>query len=126
MNVLYYNYYLFITRGGKEDQPHATVIFALSFSESLLVNYAIEFVGVHLLCKFLLDTWSMIVIFGLILLANYTYFVRTGRNIKIIERRPKFFNNSKASAIITITFILITTSFLFWMADYLMWVLDKC
>lgn len=38
MNVLYYYYYLFYTKVLPDDEPHATVIFTLSFSESLLLN----------------------------------------------------------------------------------------
>jgi hypothetical protein len=126
MNVLYYYYYLFITRGGKEDEPHATVIFTLSFSESLLIIYMTKLAGAHLLCKFVLEKGSMITIFGLVLLTNYLIYHRTGKNKQIVESKPKFFNSHNASVAITVSFILFTTSFLFWMADYVMYVLDRC
>lgn len=126
MDVLYYYYYLFYTRVLPDDEPHATVIFTLSFSEALLVNYTIDFIAVHLLCKYLLSKWSMIAIFLLIMGTNYLIYHRTGKNKLIVERKPKFFNNNKASIAVTALFFLITTSFLFWVADYLMYVIDQC
>jgi hypothetical protein len=126
MNVLYYYYYLFYTRILPDDQPHATVIFTLSFSESLLVNYTIDFVGAHLLCRFLLGKWSMIIIFILIAAANYLIYYITEKYTQIIELKPKFFGSSKASVAITLIFFLVTTSFLFWMADYLMEIINRC
>lgn len=126
MSVFYYYYYLFYTRVLPDDEPHATVIFTLSFSESLLVNYAIDFCAVHLLCQFLLSKWSMISIFILIVVANYLIYYRTGRNKDIIERKPRFFNSRGVSIVITILFFLVTTSFLFWGADYLMDVINQC
>lgn len=126
MNVLYYYYYRFVTRGGGEDQPHATVIFILSFSESLLVNYMIDFVGAHLLCRFILGKWAMIEIFLVIVTINYFVYYRTGKYKEIVATKPQFFNSHNASIVITVLFIVITTSFLFWMADYLMVVIDRC
>ena len=126
MNVIYYYYYLFYTRVLPDDEPHATVIFTLSFSESLLVNYMIDFAGAHLLCKFLTGKWLMIAIFVVIMVINYLIYHRTGKNKQIVENKPKFFNSNKASVVITGTFFLVTTSFLFWMADYLMHVTDQC
>lgn len=52
MSVLYYYYYFFYTKILPDDEPHATVIFTLSFSEALLVNYVIEFFSAHLLVSF--------------------------------------------------------------------------
>jgi len=93
MNVLYYYYYLFYTRVLPDDEPHATVIFTLSFSESLLVNYSIDLVGAHLFCKFLLGKWSMIIIFVMIMVVNYLIYHKTGKNKKVVENKPKFFNS---------------------------------
>jgi len=126
MDVLYYYYYLFYTRVLSDDEPHATVIFTLSFSEALLVNYTVDFIAVHLLCKYLLSKWSMIVIFLLIMGINYLIYHRTGKNKEVVERKPKFFGSNKASIVATIFFFLVTTSFLFWAADYMMQVIDRC
>lgn len=126
MDVLYYYYYLFYTRVLPDDEPHATVIFTLSFSEALLVNYTVDFIVVHLLCKYLLSKWSMIVIFLLIMGINYLIYHRTGKNKEVVERKPKFFGSNKASIVVTIFFFLVTTSFLFWAADYMMQVIDRC
>jgi len=126
MKVLYYYYYLFYTRVLPDDEPHATVIFTLSFSESLLINYAIDFLAVHLFCKYLLSKWSMIAIFLLIVGINYLVFHRTGKNKEIIERKPTFLGSNRLSIVITLLFFLATTSFLFWVADYLMYVIEQC
>jgi hypothetical protein len=126
MNVFYYYYYLFYTRVLPDDEPHATVIFTLSFSESLLVNYFIDFACAHLFCKFLLGKWPMIAIFLLIVAVNYLIYFKTGRNKKVIENKPKFFNSNRASIILTGIFFLVTTSFLFWMGDYLVYVINRC
>ncbi len=126
MDVLYYYYYLFYTRVLPDDEPHATVIFTLSFSEALLVNYTVDFIAVHLLCKYLLSKWSMIAILLLIIGINYLIYHRTGKNKEVVERKPRFFGSNTASIIITLLFFVITTSFLFWAADYMMYVLDQC
>lgn len=126
MEVLYYYYYLFYTRVLPDDEPHATVVFTLSFSEALLVNYAVDFLAVHLFCEYLLSMWSMIGVFLLILGVNYLIFHRTGRNREIVERKPSFFGNRRLSIVVTLLFFVTTTSLLFWGADYLMYVIDQC
>jgi hypothetical protein len=90
------------------------------------VNYVIDFVGAHLLCRFILEKWSMIGIFLSIIAINYFVYYRTGKYRKIVEAKPRFFNSHRASIVITVMFIGITTSFLFWMADYLMFIIDRC
>lgn len=126
MNVLYYYYYKFYTRILPDDEPHAAVTFTLSFSESLVVNYLIDFAAAHLLCKFLLGKWSMLLIFVMIMVINYFIYHRTGKNKQVVESKPSFFNSRIASIIFTAMFFLTTTSLLFWMADYLMAVIDGC
>jgi hypothetical protein len=126
MKVLYYYYYLFYTRIIPDDEPHATTIFTLSISQALLVNYSIDFIAVHLLCRFLLGKWAMITTSLLIIGINYLYYSKNGKGKEIILEKPKFFKSNGISIIMTGLFFSITTSFLFWMADYLMYVIDKC
>ena len=126
MKVLYYYYYLFYTRVLPDNDPHGTVIFTLSFSESLLVNNMIEFVGVHLFCKFLLGLWAKIAISALIVGINYLVYYESGKNIRIVESKPKFFNSNRISIAITIFFFVFTSSLLFWTADYFLFIISKC
>jgi hypothetical protein len=44
MEVFYYYYYLFYTKVLTDDEPHATVVFTLSFSESLLINFTLQYI----------------------------------------------------------------------------------
>jgi hypothetical protein len=126
MDVLYYYYYLFYTRVLPDGQPHSTVIFTLSFSESLLVNYGLDILGVHFLCKFLLTKWSMIGIFLLIAILNWLIYYRSGRNRRVVDQEPKLFNSNRLSILFTAAFFLFTTSLLFWAADYMMIVIEQC
>jgi hypothetical protein len=126
MNVLYYYCYLFYSRIIPDTEPHATVIFVLSFSESLIVNYTIDTIGVHFMCKFLLVIWHKLAITALILIINYLTFYRTGRSIVIVKNKPKFLGSNKISVLVTLLFFLASISLLFWMSDYLLFVLEKC
>jgi hypothetical protein len=126
MNVLYYYYYLFYTRVLPDNEPHATVIFTLSLSETLLIIHTIDFVGAHLFCRFLLVKWSMIGIFIAVILINYLIYHQGGLNKKVIQNKPKFYGSNNISCMITVLFFLVTTSFLFWMSDYLLKTIELC
>lgn len=126
MNVLYYYCYLFYTRIIPDTEPHTTVIFALSFSESLIINYTIDLISVYFICKFSLVLWHKLAITGLILIINYLMFYRSGRSTDIVKTKPKFFGSNKISVLVTLLYFLISTSLLFWMSDYLLLELEKC
>lgn len=125
MDVLYYYYYLFYTRVLPDDEPHATVIFTLSFSESLLVNGILDILSAHLFCL-KMDMWLMIGILLLLIAINYLTYSRTKKSRVIVEQKPRFFSNHKASIVITLLWFIITTSFMFWKPIYVKYILDQC
>ena len=117
INVFYYYYYLFYTKILPDDQPHATVIFTLSFSLSLFVNGLIDIILTYS-TNYTMGNWEMISIFVAIMIVNYLLFIRTGKSKQIVNEQPKFFNNHKLSIALTIIFFIITTSFLFLVPIY--------
>jgi hypothetical protein len=125
MNVLYYYYYLFYTRVLPDNEPHATVIFTLSFSESLLVNGILDISSAHFFCK-KMEMWLMIGIFLMLIAANYLIYSRKKKSRIIVEQRPAFFSSHNVSIIITLLWFIITTSFLFWKPIYVKDILDQC
>jgi hypothetical protein len=126
MDVLYYYYYLFYTKVLPDNEPHATVVFTLSFSESLLVNFFIDFVGVHLTCGFVSSKWSMIGVFIIIGVINYLVYFRTNRREDVLTRKPKFLQSNRASIALTAIFVLFSSSLLFWGSIYLMGLIEQC
>jgi len=110
-------YYLFYTKILPDNQPHATVIFTLSFSLALLINGLLNILLAYTI-NYALGSYEMIGIFVMLLGMNYLLFYRKGKAKKIIQEQPKFFCNHKISIILTILFFLITASFLFWEAGY--------
>ena len=115
IKVFYYYYYLFYTKILPDNQPHATVIFTLSFSLVLLINGLLNIILAHTI-GYAFDKYGMIGIFVLTIGVNYLLFYRKRK--EIVNAQPKFFNNHKLSIFFTILFFLITASFLFWEADY--------
>ena len=123
MKVFYYYYYLFYTRVLPDSEPHATVVFTLSLSESLLVNFFLQFILAVFFC-FKLKSWLMISVFVLILVINYKIYWK--RKDTIVEDRPNFLSSHRLTIAIVILWFLITTSFLFLGPFYTKNVLDRC
>ncbi len=117
ISVFYYYYYLFYTKILPDEQPHATVIFTLSFSLALLINGLLNIILAHTI-NYALDKYGMFGIFAFVACINYLLFYRSGKAKKIVNEQPKFLNNHKLSIVLTILFFLITASFLFWEAGY--------
>lgn len=126
MNILYYYYYLFYTKVLPDDEPHATVVWTLSFSESLLISYTYDFITVHFYCSLSLSKWKYIITFLCVLIFNYFFYIKTARGREIVNRKPKFLNRNILSIVVTFLFCLITSSFLLWMDIYLLYILEKC
>lgn len=127
LKVLYYHYFLFYTRVLPDDEPHATVVFTLSFSESLLINTLIDWIGAVYFCRhFMNSTWAMVSIFIVLLCINYFVFIRDRKGIKIVKQQPMLWGSRKLSRAFAITFWLITTSFLFWTVQYFRYVIGNC
>ena len=124
IRVFYYYYYLFYTKVLPDEQPHATVIFTLSFSMALLINGLLNIILAHAI-NYALDKYGMFGIFALTVGVNYLLFYWKGKAKGIVKEQPKFFNNHKLSIILTILFFLVTASFLFWEAGYVGNILGK-
>jgi len=112
ISIIYYYYYLFYTRILPDDQPHLTVVFTLSVSESFLINGIINLICTKFFC-YPLNKWTMIGILLLILLMNYLYFNFNRRDV-IVGNKPKLLGSHILSILITLLFFLITASFMFW------------
>lgn len=127
LRVFYYYYYLFYSRVLRDTEPHLLTTLVLSFSEASILIYAIDLIGVHLLCRFLLGKWEMIAINVALVGLNYLVYHRTGKAREIVKTKPKFFGSHRFSLIATLLFFIASTSLLFWMADYLLFVMkNKC
>jgi len=125
MNVLYYYYYLFYTKVIPDNEPHATVIFTLSFSLGLLVNGVLKICLALLFCESY-NEWPAIGITLLIMLVNYLLYFKSGKCFKIVEAKPRFFNSNEGSILITVIFFLTSASFLFWGVEYIRDILQSC
>jgi len=58
LKILYYYYFSFYKK--VDDEPHAMTVFALSFSQSLLVNFIAQMIFAHYFCYFF-SLWQMLV-----------------------------------------------------------------
>ncbi len=118
INVFYYYYYLFYTKVITDNQPHATVLFTLSFSLSLFFNALINIILIETL-KTSLSPLMMGLIFICIFIRNYFMLFKGGQNKEIIKQKPCFFNNHKLTILLIIIFFITSSSFLFWGPVYL-------
>ena len=109
--ILYYYYFAFYLKVDKE--PHSMTVFALSFSEALLINFVAQMISIHFYC-YLIATWQMISIFALVLILNYFLFIRSGTSRKIVKSQPLIIFNKTFTKIFVILFFIVTISFLFW------------
>lgn len=125
LDVLYYNYYMFANRNQPITDPHITVVMTLSFSESLMVNYAIDIISAHFFCQFIMNMWGMLVVLAALLSLNFLIYIKGERGNLVVRTEP-FFVSKKASKLATIFFIALTTSLLFWAADYGMYLIKDC
>jgi hypothetical protein len=106
LKILYYYYFAFYKK--VDNEPHAMTIFALSFSQSLLVNFIIQIISVHYFCYFF-STWQMLGIAIALIFFNYFLFVRTGFAKKLVKSPPPYIINralTKGFVILFLTGIL--------------------
>jgi hypothetical protein len=105
IKVLYYYYYLFYTKIIPDDEPHATVIWTLSLSIALIIDFFLSLFAAVIFGIFL-RKWVMLIIFALVLVSLYLTLYRTKKCVAIVNEKPKFFNNNTISIILTIVFFL--------------------
>lgn len=113
MDVIYYYCYLFYKKILKEDEPHATTVWAFGFGEGYFISIIFDMVVTKYFCYDIIE-YCMFPIIGLSLLFNYLYFSRSKRSQKIVKEKPTFFGSHKASIILTSIFFFILISSMFW------------
>ena len=116
INVFYYYYYLFYKKILPETQPHATVIFTLGFTFSLILNGIINIVLAYGLA-ISLGKWEMIGILAFILILLYFTYYKNGKGKRIVKEKPKLFNNNSISIVVTALLFLVGIFALFLQAD---------
>ena len=117
MKVFYYYYYLFYTKILPDNQPHATVMFSLSFIFSLVLNGLLNIILAYMF-GFALNRWEMIGVFILILLLMYLAFYKKGKGKSIVKiEKPKLFNSNVLSLVLSLLLFLLGMFFLFFEAD---------
>lgn len=122
IKVLYYYYYCFYTHYIVDSEPHATTVWTLGFSFSLLINSLIDiplaFLGVKL------NTWVYLGVFILTVVLIYLTLIKTKKHIKIIQCKPVIFNSHQASIIISILFFIFTLSLMFLRPFYVKYIIN--
>ena len=126
LSVFYYYYFVFYSKVIKDNEPHLLTTMALSFSEALLVNYSIMFIGAHVFCKYIITKWVMIGVIVAMNALNYKLLHRSGKAERIVLARPKILNSHRVSILLTILFFMVTISFLFWGSDYAYGIISRC
>jgi hypothetical protein len=123
LKILYYYYYSFYRK--VDDEPHAMTVFALSCSQSFLVNFIIQMISVHYFCYFV-STWPMVGVGMLFIIVNYFLFSKSGFSRKIVKSRPPVLFSETVTKGFVIVFFVVTTSFLFWGPILVKSMLERC
>src|SRR5579872_4695789 len=110
LKALYYYYFSFYK--WVDDEPQAMTVFALSFSQSLLVIFSVQLFFAHFFCYFF-PTWPLIVTAVIFIFSNYLIFIRTGFEKKIVKAPPPVIINRTITKLFVLMFFIITFSFLF-------------
>src|SRR5690606_19384529 len=120
----YYHFYLFYTRVIPDDEPHATVVYTLGFTEGLFVNGLLKIILANFFCLGY-DKWIGIGIAAAIIVFNYFFYIHGGRGKKIIDEKSST-SRSKLSMLLTALFTIFSVSFLFWGSFYVRDILANC
>jgi hypothetical protein len=123
LKILYYYYFTFYKK--VDDEPHAMTVFALSFSQALLVIFVVQIFFGYFYCYFF-GTWPMIIIMAILIVCNYFIFIRTGMSKKLVKSPPPFIINQTFTKGFVILFFFITFSFLFLTAILTKSMLQNC
>ena len=113
IKVLYYYYYLFYTKIIPDNEPHATTIFTLGFTVSLIINGLLDI----LLTSFfdlISEMWIKVLIFIASVIILYFAFGKSGKGKIIVEKeKPMIRNNQTVSIIYTVFIFVLGLFFLF-------------
>lgn len=124
-DVIYFHYYLFYKKVLKDPEPFFATILALGFSQSLLINAAIDAISLKWFCHEI-HVGIQFAILILVVYVNYLFYQKTGRVKEIISKKPLIGGSKRASVVITVLFFLITVSWLFWGPLYGKVLLSRC
>jgi len=113
MDVIYYYSFLFYTKIIKDNEPHATTIWVLSFAEGFFTSVVIDIFSIRFFC-ISLSKWIMMSIGIIFVFVNYLYFYRSERFKKIVETKPMFYSNNRVSVLLTSVFFIVLLSSMFW------------
>ena len=109
MDVIYYYCYLFYVKIIKDVKPHTYTICAISAVEGYALNMFIEVILTFYQCIHM-NTFIMMSILIMIGIFNYLYFKKSGRDKKIVKKKPMFFSNHKLSIVLSALFFIILFS----------------
>lgn len=113
MNVLYYYYYLFYTKIIPDNEPHATTIFTLGFTISLIINGLLDIL-LTLFFDLISEMWIKVLIFIASIIILYFAFGKSGKGKIIVEKeKPMIRNNQTVSIIYTVFIFVLGLFFLF-------------
>ena len=110
--TFYYYYYLFYTKVIPDDEPHATTLYTLSFTEAMYFVVIAEVLYINYYCE-IIPLWGLGLIFASVLTKNYIYFYRINDRKQIIKS-----DKNPLRMFLTIAFFLIGISLLFWLPFY--------
>lgn len=125
MNILYYYCYLLYTKVIPENEPYATTVFVLSFSESFLLFSAANIVLAYFRC-IVLSKWIGVLLMVTFSVINYLVFSRSGLSRKIVEEKPTLFNSHRISMMIFGLLFFVSVSSLFWAPIWTRHILEQC
>lgn len=123
ITILYYYSYAFYKK--VDDEPHSMTIFALSFCESLLINFIAQLVTAHFFC-YSFSTWGMLGVMIAFLILNYFLFIRTGRGKRIVKSTPPVIYSNRIAKVIVILFFVVTISSLIYGPIVLKDLIENC
>ena len=125
IKVINYYYFLFYTKILPDNQPHATVIFSLSFILSLMLNGIIN-ISLAYIFGVALNRWEMLGVLAIIILLFYLVYYKTGKGKRIVEiEKPKILNSNGLSLVFSILLFLTGMIFLFFEADFTRVILEN-
>ncbi len=113
MDVIYYYCFLFYKKILKDDEPHATTVWALGFLHGFFLSTIINLFFISFF-HFKLEKWQLIGSGILFILLNVLYFKNSNKSKKIVKKRPVFFGSHQLSIILSSIYFFILISSLFW------------
>lgn len=122
--IFYYYYYLFYTKILREEHPHFTVVFTLSFVESLWINGLMDAIFLTAFC-YKLSKWMMICVALVLMGINYWYYHRKHDANKVLEVNKSRFKRS-GLALTVLLFSIVGVLWMFLGSFYAKHLLEIC